>query len=274
MEITRITEQNIFAFEDLMPEELWRQGERLLLGAVTDAREAIACMAVDVKQRSLKLDWLYTLPDYREQGAATELLDTLRALVVGMDLKTIETTFDGDRENLDSFLADRGFLVGPNANIYRVPVSDLIYGEEMSWFLETATFTGTVVSLSDDEVCGKVIGLLEEEDMGETAEKMSRELSFARLDKTGTVSGYMIIEEMDEEDIGIVYFVNQGGASAISDFILGLYRRIGTYEYAERYLTFMDLTDGSGIRLIESLTGEDPEEYLTESPLRGVFVLA
>ena len=83
----------------------------------------------------------------------------------------------------------------------------------------------------------------------------------------------MLLQELDEKDIGICYFVNDGNLSAISDFVLGLYRRMGNEEYAGRYLTFEDMSGGSAIGVIEQLTGEDREDYRISGTLRGVLVL-
>lgn len=86
MKITRITNQNIEAFSDVLPMELWEQKERLFLGAISDEKEAIACMSAAIYSNTVSIDWLYTLPSRREQGAASELIETIRVLVNDLDI--------------------------------------------------------------------------------------------------------------------------------------------------------------------------------------------
>ncbi len=271
MEITRITDQNVAAFEELMPDGLWEKEDEFCLGAVNDAKEAVACMCSYIYKNIIKIDWLYTLPKWREQGAATELVDTLVALVNDMDIKVIEITFDEDREELEDFLLDRGFVVGFDANIYRVPISDLMYSREMDWFLEDAKLTGKLISLKDASAHSMMKDLLSKEGMEEMIDNITPELSFIRTDKNNSITGGMLLREVDESDIEVVYFLSDGGATAAVDYILGLYELVGTDKNADRFLTFVDTTEGSAIRMIEELTGEEREKYSINGPLRGVF---
>ena len=77
MTITRISEVNREYYAGLVPEDILNDEDLIILGMISDEGEACAALAVRINGSMAYIEWLYTAPEFREQGAATELLDVM-----------------------------------------------------------------------------------------------------------------------------------------------------------------------------------------------------
>ena len=227
MEITRITENNFDPFKYLFPEGFTLREDTLSFGAVSDEREAVSCMVVDTYDDKIAyIDWIYTVPAYREKGAATELLDTVTALLQKNFIELVMVEFHEADEGLEDFLGDRGFAVSSLDDVYEVPLSELMYSEETDRLMDS---------------------------IGETVRP----------------SDCFQIRETDDEDLEVVYFRNDPGNENAFSLIANLERMLDGKDPVGRKLIFTD-PGGELVKIVESLTGEDPEAYRLQGLLQAV----
>lgn len=274
MDITRINDNNKEAFEALMPEGLMQRDDLICFGAVSDRREAVSAIAIGVSDETgVYIEWIYTEPSYREQGAATELLDTVGAFLKEMHIERMEIVFSEDDEDLDDFLKSHGFVTCPEEDMYEVPVSDLIYTEQMDSVHEKVTVSERIHSLEEPEMHDKLASYLESlgVDSGDTA-GLSAPLSLLRIDGSGAPSGCMLIETPDEDSVEVSYFANTGSGEDAMELVTGLCDVLRNHDMADRMLIFTDKT-GHTSHLVEELTGEDMDSYRVAGIYNGVCTL-
>lgn len=125
--VTRITELNKEYFAPLFPEEVLNNDDLMLLGAVSDDGQACSALAVGIDGGMAYIEWLYTDPAMREQGAASAMLDMLFALLHDIGLDGIEVFYPYGEWEMDELLGRFGFLVGDENCMYRVPTGDQAY---------------------------------------------------------------------------------------------------------------------------------------------------
>ena len=99
--------------------------------------------------------------------------------------------------------------------MYEVPVSDLIYTEQMDELIEKFKPFGSVHNLDEPKMYERLRSYLDFLGIstGET-QSISRSLSLIRLDGPGAPSGCMLVEEPDEDSVEVSYFVNTGSEEA------------------------------------------------------------
>ena len=278
MDITRITENNREAFEGLMPEGLSERDDLMCFGAVSDHKEAVSVIALGVSDETgVYIEWIFTEPSFREQGAATMLLDTVGAFLQNMQIERIEIMFSDDDEDLDGFLKSRGFVTCPEEDMYEVPVSDLIYTEQMDELLEKVTVSDRVHTLEAPEMYDKLKSYLEflgvsAEDQDSLSGSLPGDLSLLKLDDSGAPIGCMLVETPDEDSVEVSYFANTGSAEDAMELVAGLSNVLNSHDLADRMLIFTDKS-GHTSRLVEELTGEDIDDYRVSGIYNGVCIL-
>ena len=274
MEITRITPNNAEAFEDLIPQELAERENLLRFGAVSDDKEAIAAMILEVTdEESVDILWLYTEPSYREQGAATELLETIFPFLKEMGITSVQASFTEDDDDIELFLSDRGFLIAVDNDTYSVPVNDIIYSARMDELLEARTDLSKIVSAEDDEVYGKLDRMIDDYGINlEEAETLSRQLTRVALNDEGEVTGCILMSELEDDDLEITYFLNTGANENAIELVGSLALELRERDIDDTRLIFTDPGEHS-IRFVEGLTEEFRETYRIEGLYRGVHLL-
>ncbi len=274
MQITRITKNNIYAFEDMFPEDFVFSEELLAFGTVSDVKEAASAMIIKAYDESLVIiDWIYTDPRYREMGAATELLDTVTAFLGQMGMKSIMISFRDDDEELEDFLSNRGFAVTAYDDIFKVPIGNLIYSKKLERMLEMAGKNLLTYDLNHTERYVLAIKLIREQGIDEEVlSGLSRKLSVLSMDKNGEAAGCILLKEMENGDLEVVYFLNDSKKAGVENLILGLQRNLEKNDVLDRKLVFAD-PKGSSIRLVEGLMDEPTEVYRVKGLLQGVKVL-
>lgn len=84
------------------------------LGIVDDeVRPPVPCgmLVASVLERSLNLEWLYVLPEYRRKKAATYLLDELMTAADRCEADEVFCTFSERNEGMGEFMSDFGFAI-------------------------------------------------------------------------------------------------------------------------------------------------------------------
>ncbi len=88
-----------------------------------------AVLGTGVYEEMAYIEWIYTDPSYRRNGAARALLKWLKILLRRTDVKILEISFQDENENLEDFLDEERFFYDEDREIYSVPVRDLIYSD-------------------------------------------------------------------------------------------------------------------------------------------------
>ncbi|MCR5233840.1 MAG: GNAT family N-acetyltransferase, partial [Lachnospiraceae bacterium] len=115
----------------------------LKLGVIDDNDEPASVCVTGVNENMGSIQWLFTDPDKREQGAGTFLMNGLAELGAAAGLEGLMANYSAQAEDVDDFLTDSGFLVGTDEQIYRVPISEIIYSGEMDAILERRSGNNT-----------------------------------------------------------------------------------------------------------------------------------
>ena len=275
MEVTRITKNNIEAFQDLFPEDFVFQEDVLAFGTVSDKREGVACMLLSLHDRErVFIDWLYTHPDRREMGAASELLNTVTAFLQGMSVREVCITFPEEDGLLEFFLRDRGFLVGEVSDVYEIPIEELMYTEESEKLLSRVKNPLPLWSLENEGVYADLCELLEGRGIQRDAfAEASKEFSLAEVDESGRVTGCILVKDSGDEKLEIMYLLNdEERRPGAMELLAGFYRLLEEKSLLDRKLVFAD-PGGHSISLMEKLTGGDREDFRVRGLMQGVRVL-
>ncbi len=94
----------------------------------------------------------------------------------------------------------------------------------------------------------------------EDTDSISPRLSMLRLDEFGAPSGYMLVEEPDDDSVEVSYFVNTGSEEAAIQLVTGLCNVLRSHDMGDRKLIFTDKT-GHTSNLVGALTGEARHTY-------------
>ena len=274
MDITRITDNNKEAFEDLMPEGFAGRDDLMCFGTVSDQKEAVSVIALGaLDEKSVYIEWIYTEPSFREQGAATLLIDTVRSFLKNMQIERMEIVFSDDDEDLDDFLKDHGFVTCPEEAMYEVPVSDLIYTEQMDSILEKIIISDRLHTLEDSGMRDMLKMYLESVSAdAEDLDSLSDDLSLLKLDESGTPSGCILVDTPDEDSVEVSYFANTGSGEDAMELVAGLCNVLRQHDMGDRTLIFTDKT-GHTSHLVEELTGEDIDSYRVDGIYNGLCIL-
>lgn len=275
MEITRITPNNAGAFEDMRPAGLAARDDLLWFGAVDDRKTAASCIALEViDAESVDIVWFYTEPSMREQGAATELLDSLSPFLREMGVERMEITFTDSSEDLDLFLPDHGFLIDTEQDVYSVPMDDLIYSARMDELLEVTGDPAGVTDATDDEKYAAMSELLAGYGIyTESTPDISRSLSRVAMNDEGEITGCILIREPDDEDLEITYFINTASNEKAVELVASLCLALRELDAIGARLVFSDPGRHS-IRFVENLTEQSREDYRVDGIYHGVCLLS
>ena len=272
MKITRITGNNAEFFEGLAPAAIMQDEDLLLLGAISDEDTAVACMAVGIDEGVCHIDWLYTDPSAREQGAACALLDTLYELLSELNVVCIEAEFMDDDEEIEDFLMDHNFLTGADNTVYSVPISDLIYSPAMEEIAETHHKTGNALPVTDNKNAAKLMEYIGSKELDVSFIKgASPKYSFICMDDSGEAKGCLISRELEDGDIEISYLLSSGSRDLVIDIFTELYKTLISENREDNNLIFTD-ENGAMIRFVERLTREDSDSYCVAGIRRAVRV--
>lgn len=129
MEIIMVTEENLSYFLDFIPKKnenhiIW-QHSFLMVGAVV---EGISCgiLILGKKNDITQLQWVYVAPDYRMQGIASAMLDSVRENAKELGIWRIIACYESDYP-LDRLLLSRGFLVRSEKSYnYQMSIRELL----------------------------------------------------------------------------------------------------------------------------------------------------
>ena len=272
MQITRITENNRDAFEELWPEADAYNEALVHLGAVSDEGIACAVLAAGITGNTLHIDWLYTDPEYRNRGAAGMLIDTLLMNIDKGTTETIEIAFDDEAEGIEDFLTEMGFIIVQEDDIYRVPISDLLYNVHMDDMLEVCPEPFGIRSPEEMSIKTKLKEYLAAHgDDEELADHITDRLSIVRAEHN-LITGCLLMRKATDTDLEVMAFYNDGSVKGITDLTVGMYQVLTWAELEEGNLIFADHA-GEAVRFVEELTGEDSDDYRINGILRGVLFL-
>ena len=267
MHITMIGDKNRDYFAHVCPENLLSDESFLHLGAISDGGEGCAVLSASVADNMAHIEWLFTDPDMREQGAAGSLIEMLVDIAEEMGLNGVDIAFTDSDENLGDFITEAGFLTGIDSGIYEVPVSDLIYTPEMDEIIEASGTGSGVYTLNSKKILSRMPGFLEDHVMdSDILDDMTPDISPAVCDEDGNIAGCMLMK--DEEDyIEIEHLI--GDEDVYPGLAAALYDLLNDPVNEYTYVRFTD-RDGRISRFVEGLTGIDIDEYRVEGAGYGV----
>ena len=268
MELTRITKENAAYFEHLLPDELMKDKDLVKLGALSEGRVVSAC-AIGIRDGMAHIRWLYTDRVYRGLGGASFLLEEALRLLEGPGLMGIEADFLSEDEELEDFLMERGFLVGDESTLYRVPLKELLYAKRMEEMLEHRSRERMTCSLRDLRIVRPLAQFLKAHRMDPIfAEGISKGYSFVTMDPQGEVTDVILITEVGE-DLHINYLIGGGSPQGMVDLVAAVCDRLTEEGKEDGALSFSDRS-GAAISLIERLTGNDEEQYRVPGLMHAV----
>ncbi len=272
MKCTRIEEKNESYFMDLIPEELIDDRTLIKLGAVDDQGYACAGCAFGLDERVVNLKWLYTDPENRDMGAASVILSKIIEMSKELDLDGIVADFYSDSEAMDIFLEHRGFLVGMDNSIYRIPMEDIIGGNGREVFGKSDNSDGHIMVLSEREALKKLTELSIENDINPVAfSEMTPEHSLIRIDENGKPTGCILTHKNSDGEIKLDYLINTGAKSGAVELLGGLYDVLSGLESTDFYVSFREGASGV-LPFVERLTGNSIDEYRMDGNMHAVIL--
>ena len=271
MVLTRISEVNREYYVGIIPEDILSDQDLIMLGMISDEGEACSALAARINGNMVHIEWLYTVPELREQGAATELLDAMMSLLENTDIDGIETDYTTEDSELDDFLTDYGFLTGAERDMYKVPISDIIYSAQMDAFVSKDLSMQGITSFSkpDDALKAFMTGHGMDPD---SLTGISRVYSFKKTGEDGEPVGCIVISEEGACDLKVLYLAADGSLLTVESLIFALYDAIIRTDYTEGYLYFTDHLD-KAIDLVETLTGEMRDSFRTGGRRHAVMLM-
>ena len=260
MKLTRITGENSEYFSHLIPEGVMNDDELVHLGIIDDDGVPVSAGAVGVADSMARIEWLYTDPLRRAEGAGSMLMEEVIKLVSDMPLKGIVADFTEDDQYMDSFLANCDFLVGINDGLYQVPIIDLVYGEGMDQLSEDREDIVKFYACNEPGVIKKFINFTEAAGISPKGRRrIFPEYSVVRISDSGDIDGCLLISKTGRGDLAVEYMEAPSPADA-AGLILKLYDILIKNDITEGNLILTD-HHGSGISMVEALTKEDRSSY-------------
>ena len=275
MNLTRIEKENMEYFAHLCPEDILEDEELLRLGVLDDDGEAVSMCAAGVNADKCTVEWLFTDPDKREQGAASVLLKHLDELAEGINLEGIEVKFSEDDDELSELLPQLGYLTAADTQMYSVPISDIIYSSVMDEVLENRGDDINVHNLAEIRNNGQVIEKACEQYGFDDSflEEISIVYSVIAMDHEKNINGGIFIRETYQKDLCVEYFVNNGSVKNIYAMLGKIHDIIMKMKHTYGDMIFVDREDNS-ISLVEKLTGNDREDYRIPGLMYAVKLFA
>ncbi len=127
MELTKITRDNIRYFQAFLPEEP-EEPTMIRLGMIEDETPC-AVMVARIKEKNgvkvAEITWLFTAPEYRQLGAAHDLLEELKDLVGESEVTEIHASFFETNEGMEGFLNAEGFGLEDRDKVCAIRMSEL-----------------------------------------------------------------------------------------------------------------------------------------------------
>jgi GNAT superfamily N-acetyltransferase len=271
MKLTRISEVNREYYIGLVPDDILNDEELIILGMISDEGEPCAALAVRINGAMAYIEWLYTHPPLREQGAASEMLDVCISLLEGTNLTGVETDYPAEEYELDDFLTEYGFLTGAEQDMYRVPISDIIYSAQMDELAAKEYTMKGVVPISRLDAALKVF--LTDHGMDpDCLTDISDVYSFRKNREDGEPIGCIVVGEEGPFDLKVMYLAADGALLTIESLIFALYDVMIKTGRTEGYIYFTDHLD-KAIDLVEALTGQERESYRIRGRRHAVMLL-
>ena len=272
MKVTEITSDNAEYFEDLIPEGYLENENLLWLGAIAGDGTACAVLGSGVYEDMAYIEWIYTDPSYRKEGAARALMKLLKTFLRKVKVKILQISFSEDDENLEEFLEDEGFIVNDDRESYSFPVRDLIYSEMIDRYGEEHDSVDRVVTLAGFEKPDAFYEYMQGH--GIPFVKASEDLSSSliRINKEGEIEGCMLISRLQDGDIEISYLISDGPAGSAIDLFLAFKKLAGQMGWLDDSIVFTDRS-GETIRIIETIAGADRDSYIISKQKTGLTTL-
>ncbi len=270
--ITNIAPDNAEFFENLVPEGALDDENLLWLGAVAADGTACAVLGAGIYDELAYIEWIYTAPFYRREGAARDLLKWLKTLLRRTDAKMLEISFSDEDENLEEFLEDERFFLEEDRDIYSVPVKDLIYSEMAEQSFEEEKTGAHVVTLEEFGKPEALYDYLARSGIPFSIEADDLDLSLIRTDKASQIDGCLLISRREDGDLEISYLLSEGLASGAVDLFLAFKDMATVKGWQEDNIIFTDQS-GEIIRIIETITGTDRDSYILRGKKVGLISL-
>ena len=125
MELTKIGRENIRYFQTFLPEEE-ETADMVRLGMIEDETPcAAAVLRLKPEEKAAEITWLFTAPEYRELGAAHDLLEEMKELLEGSDITEIRASFFENNEGMEGFLTAEGFDIEDREKVCAIRMNDL-----------------------------------------------------------------------------------------------------------------------------------------------------
>ena len=273
MELTRITDENAEHFKGLCSSEYLQNKNYIKLGAILEG-EAVSACALGVDDDMAQIHWLYTDPGQREKGGATFLMEQVMGLLEGLALDGIRVDFDAEDEGLDTFLMEQGFMVGEDRSLYRVPLTELLFGARMEAMLAHRSQAAEVHSLQHLTSVKPLLRLMKEYGLDPVfIQNISIKYSFLVSDPEGKETGAILMSESEEGDLHVNFMIGDGSPQGMIDLVAALHDALMKDERFDGDLVFSDRI-GMGASFVEMMTGIDGDSYRVSGPMYAVKLLS
>lgn len=261
MNCTQIETKNESYFASYMPESVRRDPTLVKLGLLDKKNHPMSALAVGVNGNMAYLEWLYTDPEKRGRGAATELLGLVLDRMRETSLNGIETDYPADESELEVLLEEQGFFVEETRQLYSVPVVDLLYSEELEILLGEDQAAERIRPLSDPEMAEQFLTYCQRTRMSPAyIADISGDFSLIVTDGEGEITGGILVEETDTSDPAVTYIFGGGRARQMALLLRALSEKLSEADRRNGRVLFSNRQD-SILDFIEKLTGEDREVY-------------
>ncbi|MBQ6443022.1 MAG: GNAT family N-acetyltransferase [Lachnospiraceae bacterium] len=222
MELTRITRENIKYFQTFLPEEP-EEPTMIRLGMIEDETPCAAVVArikEKDQEKSAEITWLFTAPEFRELGAAHDLIEELRDLVSGSGVKEIRASFFENNDGIEGFLKAEGFAVEDREWICAIRMSELekLPGVQRLRALKYPERVDSLGKLLVKEKNLLKMFLYNTTGSGDYLEKSEDKLSVAAFEADKPV-GVVITNVSGEEDLSIDLIYNTSSPSYMAGLL-------------------------------------------------------
>lgn len=273
MKVTYITPGNAEYFEGLAPEGTLRDENLFCLGAIAKDGTACGVLVTGIYGETAYIEWIYTDPSYRRERAARSLFEMLRALLRKIDISIVLISYSDECEHLEEFLAAEGFFVDVDRENYSMPIVDLIYSETIDRLKEKHTGESQVVTLEGymdrsrffEYIHKNGISLLENE-------VASCNNSLILKDKSGMITGCLLIRKRHDGNLDIPYLISSGHEAGVTDLFLAFKELAIKNDWLEENVVFSDRS-GEMIGFLEEVLGEDREHFIISGQKQGIRTL-
>lgn len=270
--ITGIAADNIEYFEDLAPEGALTDGSLFWLGAIAGDGTACAVLGAGLYGDMAYIDWIYTDPDHRKEGAAGSLLRSLKALLRKIGVEMLEISYSYDDEGLEEFLEAEGFLLEDDDDICSIPVDELIYSEILDTFDEGDASLSRVVTPEALDDPGAFYDHLRKNGIPYAEDTDDLRYSLILMDGDGNIDGCMLISRREDGDLEISYLLNTGPESGVIRLFAAFKELAVEMDWQDDNVIFTDRS-GEITGFIEELTGTDCDTYILTGHRVGLITV-